>query len=254
MPRASLIGLVALLAVPRIAAAQAPVVLLHGAWGGGWDWKTVESELRAHGREVRRATLTGLGERSHLASPDIGLDTHVMDVVNLILYENLTDVVLVGHSYGGMVITGVAEKIPERIGHLVYVDAILPFDGECVMSTPNQASPTCDPAAAAARRTVGTVVDGLLVPPWVPEGAPPPKDVPHPFKTFTDPVHLAGAPGHGQPASYILTRDAPGQPDGFDWAAERARGLGWQMFEITSGHNAQREAPDELARMILLSH
>ena len=105
-----------------------------------------------------------------------------------------------------------------------------------------------------AVRQLGSVVDGLLVPPWVQPGTPPPHDVPHPFKTFTDALDLEGAPGHGRPASYIITRSAPGEPDGFDWAAERARSLGWPVFEIMSGHNAQREAPDELARIILLVH
>ena len=93
-----------------------PVVIVHGAWGGGWDWKSVETELRARDRVVYRPTLTGLGERNHLASPDIGLATHVTDVVNLIVWEQLEDLILVGHSYGGMVITGVAEQVAERIG------------------------------------------------------------------------------------------------------------------------------------------
>src|SRR5262245_43565749 len=84
-------------------------VIVHGAWGGGWDWLAIDSMLARHGHKVVRVTLTGLGERHHLASPNIGLDTHIEDVVNAILWDNLRDVVLVGHSYGGMVITGVAD-------------------------------------------------------------------------------------------------------------------------------------------------
>lgn len=106
--------------------APGTVVIVHGAWGGGWDWKGVERELRSRGYDVYRATLTGQGERDHLASPEVGLETHVTDVANLIVWERLEEVVLVGHSYGGMVITGVAERIPERVGRLVYLDA---FDG-----------------------------------------------------------------------------------------------------------------------------
>jgi len=105
-------------------------VIVHGAWGGGWDWRRVDSILTARGQEVYRVTLTGLGERVHLANPSIGLDTHIEDVVNTIRWEELRNVVLVGHSYGGMVITGAADRVPERIRALIYVDAFLPDSGE----------------------------------------------------------------------------------------------------------------------------
>ena len=106
-------------------------VLVHGAWGGGWAWRpTVGALLREAGHEVFTPTLTGLGERAHLASPDIDLETHINDIVGVIEYENLHDVVLMGHSYGGMAITGVADRVPERLAHLVYVDAFVPEDGQ----------------------------------------------------------------------------------------------------------------------------
>lgn len=101
------------------AAPRRTYVFVHGAWGGGWDWRPVSDILTSRGHVVFRTTLTGLGERAHLATPDIGLETHITDVMNAILYENLRDVTLVGHSYGGMVITGVADRIPDRIAHLV---------------------------------------------------------------------------------------------------------------------------------------
>src|SRR6056297_1891966 len=110
------------------------VVIVHGAWGGGWDWKEAAGELESLGYRVYRPTLTGLGERRHLLSPDIDLTTHITDVVNVLRFEQLEDVILVGHSYGGMVITGVAEEVPERLEQLVYFDAFLPFDGECVLA------------------------------------------------------------------------------------------------------------------------
>src|SRR5512144_2818647 len=109
-------------------------VLVHGAWGGGWQWADVERRLRARGHDVRRVMLTGLGERVHLARADVGLDVHVEDVVNAILWEDLRDVVLLGHSYGGMVIAGAAERVPERIRRLVFVDAYVPEDGDSVAS------------------------------------------------------------------------------------------------------------------------
>ena len=101
-------------------------VIVHGAWGGGWSWKEVDHLLTADGHTVYRPTLTGQGERVHLASPSVGLDTHIADIVNVIKFENLHDIVLVGHSYAGMVITGVAQQVPDRISRLIYLDALLP--------------------------------------------------------------------------------------------------------------------------------
>src|ERR687896_130095 len=96
-------------------------VLVHGAWGVGWAFKRVDSLLTAAGHRVYRPTLTGLGERVHLASPEVGLGTHVTDIVNVLLFENLRDVILVGHSYGGMVVTGVADRVPERVHPLLFI-------------------------------------------------------------------------------------------------------------------------------------
>ena len=97
-------------------------VLVPGFWLGGWAWRPVTDALRARGHEVYPVTLTGLGERAHLATPDVDLDTHITDVANLLRYEDLRDVVLVGHSYGGLVVTGVADQLPDRVRQLVYVD------------------------------------------------------------------------------------------------------------------------------------
>src|SRR3569832_311634 len=105
-------------------------VLVHGAWHGGWCWKRVSLLLRALGHEVFTPTLTGLGERQHLMSPEVGLDTHIKDVLGVLEYEDLREVILVGHSYAGMVIACAAEKAAERIAHLVYLDAFVPADGK----------------------------------------------------------------------------------------------------------------------------
>jgi pimeloyl-ACP methyl ester carboxylesterase len=109
---------------------MATYVLVHGGWDGGWSWKAVAGELQAAGHEVYRPTLTGSGERVHLASPEIDLKTQILDIVNVLHYEDLYDVLLVGISYAGMIITGVAERVPERIEHLIYLDALVPQDGE----------------------------------------------------------------------------------------------------------------------------
>ena len=109
---------------------MANFVLVHGAWIGGWCWRPNAQALRRAGHEVFTPTLTGLGERSHLMNPSINLDTHITDVVNVIKYEELSDVILVGHSYGGMVVTGVADKLPEKIASLVYLDAFVPENGQ----------------------------------------------------------------------------------------------------------------------------
>ncbi len=129
---ALLVGFVVLASAAARAAQAAEkytFVLVHGATAGGWEWKSTGKFLTDDGHIVYRATLTGLGERMHLNSTDVDLQTHINDVVNLILFEDLHDVVLTGHSYGGMVITGVIDRIPERIRHVVFLDAAVPDDG-----------------------------------------------------------------------------------------------------------------------------
>jgi pimeloyl-ACP methyl ester carboxylesterase len=216
-------------------------VLVHGAWGGAWDWQVVDSLLVARGHPVHRPTLTGLGKRSHLVSLDIGLETHIRDVVNEIVWEGLTDVVLVGHSYGGMVITGVAGRVPGRVRELVYIDAFLPRPGESALELlPSQAQ-----AAFQAN-----LRDGLLVPVWEPADKPIPRDVPHPLKTLTDPLVLDdGVPR--VPGRYILTREPAAETDTFDRFAERAAARGWPVTVMEAGHVPNRTQPAELTRLLV---
>jgi pimeloyl-ACP methyl ester carboxylesterase len=213
-------------------------VLVHGAWGGGWDWRPVSDILTSRGHRVFRVTLTGLGERVHLASPDIGLETHITDVINTILYENLRDVTLVGHSYGGMVITGVADRVPDRLAHLAYVDAFVPEDGESVATLRQGA------------RLPGDNRGAFIVPSWVKPGTIPPMDVPHPAKTFSDVIALKNPLRAKIPATYILTVDSGATTDSFDPFAARAKAKGWLVERITSDHNAQRSAREELCRLL----
>jgi len=208
-------------------------VIVHGAWGGGWAFKKVDSLLTETGSNVYRPTLTGQGERVHLASPNVGLDTHINDIVNTLLYEELTNVILVGHSYGGMVVSGVADSIPERISKLVYIDAIVPENNESVLSIFGAMNPKFK------------VKNGAILPPWVTEGQSPPKDVPHPLKTWEDRIQLNNPNRLKIPTSYILTVAKGADPamDDFASQAARAKEHGWSMFQLEADHNAQWSAP-----------
>jgi pimeloyl-ACP methyl ester carboxylesterase len=217
-------------------------VLVHGAWGGSWDWKIVDSMLTRLGNVVYRPALTGLGERVHLASTSIGLATHIDDVVNTILWENLHDVVLLGHSYGGVVITGVADRIPERIRQLIYLDAILPDSGETVLGI---MPPELTELIRANTR------DGTVVPPWEPADKPLPKDVPHPLRTLTDTLRLVNPGRLKVPATYILTVEPSEPKDPFQPFADRARARGWPVRVMTADHVPERSNPEALVRLLL---
>jgi pimeloyl-ACP methyl ester carboxylesterase len=223
--------------------ASKPVyVIVHGAWGGGWAFKRVDSLLREKGCIVYRPTLTGQGERAHLASPSIGLSTHIQDVVNMILYEDLHDVILVGHSYGGMVVTGVADSLPGRIKKLIYLDAFVPENGESVLTM--------------AGDRFGWVMqmekNGFIVPSWVAAGKLPPKDVPHSLKTFTDSIVLRNPSRLKIPTTYILTvaKGTLAKDDDFAAQAERAKRKGWPILQLEADHNAQWSAPEALVEML----
>lgn len=224
------------------AAAKPTIVIVHGAWGGSWAWRKVDSLLREKGFNVYRPQLTGLGERVHLSRPDIGLTTHIDDVVNTILYEDLHDIILMGHSYGGMIITGVADRIPNRISRLVYLDAFVPNDGESVMSSVGTRGDWLKPM----------IKGDYIVPPWVKPDQPPPHDEPHPLKTFTDSLSLKNNAALKLPATYILTVDAGKEPkdDDFWSQAQRAKDRGWPVLQLTADHNAQWSAPEALVEML----
>ena len=228
------------------------VVIVHGAWGGGWDWKETAGVLESLGYQVHRPTLSGLGERRHLLSSEIDLTTHITDVVNVLRFEQLDDVILVGHSYGGMVITGVAEAVPDRLAQLVYLDAFLPFDGECALAVGRDADPAelCTDAAAA-RMLPEATEDGGIPPGWVAPGTPPPTEVPQPIGTFIEPIELAGEPGNGVPAGFIITRETAGGSDDFNVTANRAEDLGFPVVEYIGNHFAYREDPEGVARLFV---
>lgn len=221
------------------------IVIVHGAWGGGWAFKRVEASLRQKGFDVYRPQLTGQGDRVHLARPDIGLNTHIDDVVYTILYEGLRDIVLVGHSYGGMVISGVADRVPDRVRRLVYLDAMVPNDGDSVISLVRGGGDFLK------QMTKGD----YIVPPWVKPDQPPPHDVPQSLKTFTDAIVLKNEAARKIPAVYILTveKGKEAKEDDFFPHSVRAKERGWSLLQLTSDHNPQWSAPAALVEMLAAS-
>lgn len=234
----------------------ATFILVHGSMHGGWSWKRVTPLLRAAGHEVYTPTLTGLGERVHLARPDIDLDTHIADIVNVLAFEDLTGVVLVGHSYGGAVIAGVTDRVPERIAHLVYLDGVMPRDRQAVLDL-------FPPEGRAARRAQ-VEAEGAgwqLLPPQdpAPWGVTVPDDVawvrskvaPQPFKTFTQPLRLTNPVALTGPKTFIACVEAP--PTRWrDEMIERVRAeRGWRDRELPTGHDAMVTMPQEVAELLL---
>jgi pimeloyl-ACP methyl ester carboxylesterase len=169
------------------------------------------------------------------------LDTHVEDVVNTILWEGLHDVILVGHSYGGTVITGVADRIPDRIRRLVYLDAFLPVSGEATLDL-------ADSIGATYMRA--NIRDGFIVPTWVTDDRAIPRDVPQPLRTFTDTVRLTNPAAGSVPAAYILTVEPGKTPDPFQRFADRASARGWRVYQLLADHTPERSAPAALVRIL----
>ena len=235
--------LIAALLVQSPAAASAPkptFVIVHGAWGGGWDWRTVDSLLTRDGYKVVRVTLTGLGERRHLSSPTVGLYTHIDDVVNKILWDDLRDVILLGHSYGGMVITGAADRVPDRIKRLVYLDAMLPESGESVKSRQGLDSSFI----SSIRR------GDYTVPVWVQDTTVIPRDVPMSLKTFTDTLRLVNPARSKVAGTYILTYEPQVTPDPFQRDADRAAARGWPVHRMQADHIPERTNPTGLVTLL----
>jgi pimeloyl-ACP methyl ester carboxylesterase len=230
-------------------------VLVHGAWGGSYGFKLVRGPLREAGHEVYTPSLTGIGERAHLASPQVNLTTHVMDVANTILYEDLSDIVLLGYSYGGMVVTGALAHVADRVTHLVYLDAFLPRDGDSLSDLAGAGS-SAGPAGPGAQwfaPTPGRSFDDPGEAAW--HNA---RRVPHPAACFTEPVRLP-KPLEDYPFSrtYIKATDeprqAPGEPPRAFWnAADRVKGdPAWRYREIDTNHMIPVNRPRELADLLL---
>jgi pimeloyl-ACP methyl ester carboxylesterase len=222
---------------------MATFLVVHGAWSAGWAWKKMRPLLRARGHELFTPTHTGLGERAHLASPDIDLETHIADNLGVLEFEDLRGVILIGHSYGGMVATGVADRARERIAKLVYIDAFAPKEGDSVFSlTPERRKAMTDAAID------GWKLPANPMPPDTPQADQDwavPRRRPQPIKTFEQPLRLH----NGEltlPRHYIFcTRDGR-----FRRHYERARSEGWGHLEIDASHNPHITAPEVLAEIL----
>ena len=245
-PIAMLAGLLWLLATVAHAAPTAQkqtFVLVHGATAGGWEWKRTGQFLTDDGHTVYRATLTGLGEREHLHSVDIDLQTHIGDVVNLILFEDLHDVVLTGHSYGGMVVTGVMDRIPERIRHVVFLDAAVPQDGQSLWDLFGSRGPL--PADRFR--------DGFMQVPWVKPGDRPPYSVKQSIRCFEQPVSYRNPAALARPVTYVafVPRDQKIEERAkTDRSWQNAQARGWTMRTFPGGHVAQQEDARGVASLI----
>jgi len=230
----------------------ATFVLVHGAWSGGWCYHKVAARLRARGHIVFTPTLTGQGERAHLLAGAVNLSLHIDDILAVLHYEGLHDVVLAGHSYGGMVITGVADRAPERIAALAYLDAFLPEDGQSLFDINVPANTQRFLANAGA-------IGGLAVP------APPAAffnvnagdaarvdalATPHPLGCFTEKLRLTGA--HRQIARRVyvhgtmLPRESPFKPFYDRVKADPA----WQSHALACGHHVMLDEPDRVAEIL----
>lgn len=233
-------------------AGVATFVLIHGAWHGGWSWQKVTPYLRSAGHDVLTPTLTGLGERSHLLSPDVSLSTHIEDVVNLLFYEDLHDAILVGHSYGGMLLEAAAAAMPDRVTHLVYLDALVPDEGQSVFDVLPE---------AREEWTMNAIeIHGARVYPFPREylagwGITDPAEVawlearltPHPLATEEEPLELPGPRVEHVTSCYIRCCGEPGNPVPMSRQATKAKNLGMEYFEVATGHNALFTAPRETA-------
>jgi pimeloyl-ACP methyl ester carboxylesterase len=226
------------------------IVLVHGAWHGAWCWRRVLPRLWAAGHHVVPVTLTGLGERAHQLWPEITLGTHVEDVVAAVRAEECRGAVLVGHSYGGMVVTGAADRLGDQVGALVYVDGVVPTPGEAWSSRNS-------PEVQATRR--GAIArNGHLPPPpasafgltgddaaWVER-----RQTPQPAGVYDDPLDFDGDRWAARPRTFVDCTAPPLAT--IDPFRERVRTQpGWEVVELATGHDPMVSAPDELADVLL---
>jgi len=227
-------------------------VLVHGAWRGSWIWKRVRKRLQECGHEVFTPTLTGVGERCHLLTPQVNLETHIADVINLIRWEELSDVVLCGHSYGGCVVSSVADRIPEKISALVYVDAFVPDNGQSLHDT---LPPEARNEQLAGARILG---EGWKTPPisaqvfnvnsldrdWLDR-----LSTPHPLACFQQAVSFTGAINRIEDITYLIATGWGPSP--FPQFYDKAKASGWKTLTLESGHDVMLDQPEELTRELL---
>lgn len=229
---------------------MATIVLIHGAWTGGWLWGKVAADLRARGHTVYTPTLTGLGERDHLLGPDIDLELHATDLLNLLEYEDLQRVILVGHGYGGAAAQRVAALAPERVGRIIFLDALLARSGASLLDTLGVEADALrtraydDEGVTVYAPDRGLLLDGLVKrdADWVED-----RLVPMPAATFAQAVDLAGFFAHDRPVAVVrLERGDPAAAAGETLAGE----YGFRVHAIDGGHLVMITKPDATAELI----
>jgi pimeloyl-ACP methyl ester carboxylesterase len=232
-----------------ISSSRKTFLVCHGAWSAGWAWKKMHPLMQAAGHRLFTPTYTGLGERAHLAGPSIDLESHIQDVLNVIKYEDLRDIVLLGHSYGGMVATGVADRARDRVTQLIYLDAFVPRDGQSLLDL--------NEPARQRMRELARIGDGWRVPP-----NPTPPDTPQadvewlterrvdmPIKCFETKLKLQNGE-LALPRSYIYAKHIT-PADTFGQFTARARSEpGWRYYEIDASHSPNVTAPEALMALL----
>jgi pimeloyl-ACP methyl ester carboxylesterase len=222
-------------------------LVAHGSWSAGWVWKKMRPLMAARGHALFTPSYTGLGERSHLAHKDIDLDTHIEDMLQVLKYEDLRDVILIGHSYGGMVATGVADRARDRIKHLVYLDAYAPEDGKSAHDYSTEERRNRQRKEAAGGWKV------------MPAGKPadtPPEDsawidrlrTPQPIQTYEQKFRYRNGP-LTLPRTFIYAKK-PNAGDPFRPFMEQGKREGWKVYEIDASHSPHVTAPEELMRIL----
>jgi pimeloyl-ACP methyl ester carboxylesterase len=227
---------------------MATFVLVHGAWHGSWCWQRVRTALQHNGHVVFTPTLTGIGERSHLLAPQVDLTTHTLDVLNLIQWEELDEIVLCGHSYGGMVVTGVADRMPQRIRSLVFLDAFVPETGQSLVDF----VPISDDQLIDGWKCRPLSAEFFGVNPadraWVDRQC-----TVQSVACFQQPVQLTGGFGRVRRVAYAYASGWAGDQSPFRPFYVQAKARGWSTSEIDCGHDAMLDRPDAVTELLLKS-
>jgi pimeloyl-ACP methyl ester carboxylesterase len=229
---------------------MASFVLVHGAWHGGWCWQRVAAVLRRAGHDVFHPTLTGVGDRSHLIGTRPDLSTHIKDTTNLIAWEDLQDVVLCGHSYGGMVVTGAADAMADRIAALVHLDSYIPRDGQCMMEfvpEPRRSSIAHDGASTGSvpPPSVDLLKINAADRAWVAG-----KLTPHPYASLIEPIRLTGAWQTVKRRTYVYSAGATMSAPFY---AALRHDPTWQVQVMDAGHDQMIDAPQDVAEILARS-
>jgi pimeloyl-ACP methyl ester carboxylesterase len=254
MVAAAAAGVAAMSSAASVTQAQGAAktfVLVHGAWHGGWCWRRVADLLAKRGHKVFAPTLTGLGERSHLISGSVNLDTHITDIVNVIKWENLTDICLVAHSYAGWPVSGAIEQVPDRIASVVYLDAFMPEDGQRGLDLASEFS---------RKGTLAAIEKGEVSRPapkvetfsvndkdraWVDS-----KLTAQPVGVALQPIKLTGAREKIAKKTYIRAPTYPQPAFGQALAAKKID-PSWRIYEVPSGHDVMVDMPERLVEILL---